>query len=159
MDDIAAELGVSKGALYLYFRTKAELLRAIQSESRRDVFERMERIPPGSDLAEGFARILDEMISEETTSSAWAGILHEAGSDPEVRAALRADRRGDYLSLRRYLARVRARGELPRVVDLEATVTLVIAVLEGAAIQYMLGWPRPDVRRRLVRALRVALGT
>jgi len=61
MEDIANEIEVSKGALYLYFRTKAELLGEIQSEARGEVLHLWEQLLDSGDVAEGMANSLDQV--------------------------------------------------------------------------------------------------
>jgi AcrR family transcriptional regulator len=55
VEEIAAEAGIAKGTVYLYFRSKEEILIALVSETNRRVLEKMEKIavsslPPGRKL-------------------------------------------------------------------------------------------------------------
>ena len=58
MDDVAREVGVSKGALYLYFRTKSDLLVAIQGQMRSEVLAGWDALLERGDIAEGMADTL-----------------------------------------------------------------------------------------------------
>lgn len=156
MEDIAREVGVSKGALYLYFPTKIHLLRVIQSRGRIEVFEKLQYLLEHGDVAEGFVRATEQMVSEHD-SAIWHDLLVEAGRDPELRAALDADRRGDQRALRRFLKVLVARGRLPASTDIPTVAPIMVTLLEGAAVRLMLGEKPAVVRREFVRSLRLVL--
>jgi len=148
MEDIATELGVSKGAIYLYFPSRAGLLSAVMA----GMLEK-------GDVAEDLAGFMDQFLSGVVDPSIWHSLLAEAHDDPEIRKALLDDRRQDARAMRRFLLQLRERGRISPEGDLDARVTLVVAALQDAATQYLLDSDRTATRRRLVRALRVALGT
>jgi len=55
VEEIATEAGIAKGTVYLYFKSKEEILIALVSETNRRVLEKMEKIavsslPPGKKL-------------------------------------------------------------------------------------------------------------
>ncbi|MBE2268682.1 MAG: TetR/AcrR family transcriptional regulator [Anaerolinea sp.] len=85
MDDIAGEAGVSKGAIYLHFKSKEALFEAlILRESERvmeDMFERIEADPEGGTLFQLYTHALVAAIS-----------------NPLIRALFTRDRRvlGDF---------------------------------------------------------------
>jgi AcrR family transcriptional regulator len=159
MEDIATELGVSKGAIYLYFPSRAGLLRAIQTAARREASAVMAGMLEKGDVAEDLAGFMDQFLSGVVDPSIWHSLLAEAHDDPEIRKALLDDRRQDARAMRRFLLQLRERGRISPEGDLDARVTLVVAALQDAATQYLLDSDRTATRRRLVRALRVALGT
>jgi AcrR family transcriptional regulator len=162
MDDVADALGVSKGALYLYYPSKVDLLRAIQAEnrsmSRRWMDEALER--PGG-AAWSFYRSLEEVFDQ------WAGheqvalyfeILGEAAHDTEIRAAIRLDHREDLKSLRRFLTELRRRGALRSDVDLDVLAFMFIALFQGAVWELSIGQDPERTRRILHAALQEILG-
>jgi len=157
MDDIADEVGVSKGAIYLYFENKTELLKAIQAWNREQVQVVFEQLLNGEDLAEGLASMIDKFLSGDVDTAAWHSLMIEAQSDPAVREALRADQREDFRALHGFVERLRAAGRLPHIHDTEAATSVLIALLEHSAGQYLLGFDRRESRRALVQALRFVL--
>lgn len=158
MEEIAKELGVSKGALYLYFPNKAALLMAIQEASRIEVSARLAAVIESDDLAGDIASMLDELISEETDAAVYLSLMAEAAVDPAIRAALLDDRREDTKAIRGFLEKLKARGVRLRITDLDAAATLIIGVLSDAASRHMLGVDRAETRRELTRALRAIFG-
>ena len=113
MDDIAKEVGVSKGAIYLYFRTKAELLIHVNDRARNEVLAGWEQLLEEGDVAEGIARSLDPITAGNVDLAVWFRLVAEAANDADVRAALEADHRDDSKEMRRFLRRLEARGRYP----------------------------------------------
>jgi AcrR family transcriptional regulator len=157
MDDVAREVGVSKGALYLYFRTKTELLVAIQSGLRNEVLSGLEELLETGDVAEGIAGTLDRIFSGKVDTSVWHGLVAESANDPEVRAALELDHREDLRLMRRFLKRLVERGRIPPLEDLDTVAEIVLMLLAGTAVRVMLRGQMGDARRKLVRSLRLVL--
>jgi TetR/AcrR family transcriptional repressor of uid operon len=158
MDDVAKEVGVSKGALYLYFRTKAELLVHVHDRTRNEILRSWERLLEEGDVAEGIARSMDAIFSGEVDPALWFHLVADSANDPGVRAALELDRQSDTKAMRRFLRLLEDRGRIPKMDDPEAAAEAILMMLRGAAAQVI--WQHSgDSRKRLVRALRLVLGT
>lgn len=157
MSDIAREIGVSKGALYLYFRTKTELLIEIQARVRNEVLVEWETLLEGGDLAEGIARSLDSVFSGEVDPTVWHELVVESSADPAVRAALELDHREDVKEMRRFLRRLESRGRIPKVADAGLVAEIVLMLLQGTVLEIVLRGQVAETRKRLVRSLRYVL--
>jgi AcrR family transcriptional regulator len=158
MEDIADEIQVSKGALYLYFRTKAELLAAILASARESALGQMGRVVQREGVAEGLARLVDDALEDDTWTAIWLELLLESTTNPSIAAALRADRRADRRSLQKAFRELQARGRMVKGADLETRVDIALTLMEGAANQILLGTSKGVARRRLVRGLTLVLG-
>jgi TetR/AcrR family transcriptional regulator, repressor for uid operon len=158
MEDIAAEVGVSKGAIYRYFRTKAELLMQIQRRSRDAVVSEWSALVEKGDIAEGFAQSLDAVFSGEVDPGVWLELLAEAGDDQEVRRALVLDRREDTKLMRRFLESLEERGRIPKMRDAFATTQIVLSLFQATVMRLILEGNRGNARETLARELRAALG-
>ncbi len=157
MEDIARELGVSKGALYRYFRTKTALLAAIQRRSREQTLAEWERLLTGGDVAEGMADSLREVFAGDIDPGVWLALVAEAATDPVVRRLVRADQRDDLRAMRGFLDRMGRAGRLRPVEDPELVAELIMAQLQASVLDVaLLGRPK-ETRRRLVRSLRYLL--
>lgn len=157
MDDIAAEVGVSKGALYLYFENKTELLRAIQEAGRETIAAQLEQLANAADIPEGLAAVVDQAFGGRPQSGVWYDLLVEAQSDSGLREALREDQVEDENAVRSFLSQLKSKGRLPGTLDNETRTVLLISVLEHAAMAYLLGFDRRAVRRSLLKSLRTVL--
>lgn len=158
MEEIAREIGVSKGALYLYFPTKARLLEAVQTRFRAQYLELLERRLTEGDVAEGIVASLDGLLTREFDPGIFHQLVMEAGRDPEIREALREDARGDRAELRRLLKGLEATGRIPPMRDPEGAADAVLLLLQGTMTAVSLLADPRETRERLLRALRVILG-
>jgi AcrR family transcriptional regulator len=157
MDDVAREVGVSKGALYLYFRTKSDLLVAIQGQMRSEVLAGWDALLERGDIAEGMADTLNRIFDGKLDTSVWHSLVAESASDPDVRAALELDHREDLRVMRQFLRRLSDRGRIPKPDDLDTVAEIVLMLLAGTAVRVMLRGRSGDARRKLVRSLRLVL--
>jgi len=158
MEEIAREIGVSKGALYLYFPTKTRLLEAVQAKFRAQYIQLLESRLAHGDVAEGIVDSIDGILSGEFDPGVFHQLVMAAGADPEVREAMQADARGDRDEIQKLLHRLEREGRIPRVRDPEGVVDAVLLLLQGTFMGAALRGNPKESREQLVRALRVVLG-
>ncbi len=161
MDDVAEALGVSKGALYLYYPSKVHLLREIQTGNRRLARRWMdnalaEDVDPAARFADTFDEAFDHDFGRQQIAL-YFEILGEASHDPEIRRAIRDDHQGDLRSLRRFLGELRRRGRIAPGVDLDLLVFEVVALFQGAVWDLSVGLDPARIRRTLRAAVRHVL--
>jgi AcrR family transcriptional regulator len=159
MEDIAREIGVSKGAIYRYFRTKSALLAALQERSREQVLRAWEPLLVKGDVAEGIADSLAEVFSGEVDPGIWHELIAESATNPEVRAAMKTDHRQDVVSMQDFLKQLEERGRIPSLRDRAAVANIVLALLHASVLDLMLHGEAATSRRTLVRSLRYLLAT
>jgi AcrR family transcriptional regulator len=158
MEEIAREIGVSKGALYLYFPTKTRLLEAVQAKFRAQYIRVLETRLAHGDVVEGIVGSLEGILSGEFDPAVFHQLVMSAGSDPEVREAMRSDARGDRDALRKLLKRLENDGRIPRMRDPEAAVDAVLLLLQGTFVAAALRGDPGECREQLARAIRLVLG-
>ncbi|HYB79366.1 MAG TPA: TetR/AcrR family transcriptional regulator [Thermoplasmata archaeon] len=158
MEDIAREIGVSKGALYLYFPTKTRLLEAIQAKFRAQYIGVLEHRLAHGDVAEGIVDSIEGILTGEFDPAIFHQLVMSAGIDPEVREAMRADAAGDRKELRKLLKHLEGEGRIPRMQDPSATVDAVILLLQGTFMAAALRGDPRESREQLIRAIRLVLG-
>src|SRR5690606_9142608 len=96
IEEICAEAGVSPGALYRYFDSKAEIVAAIARDARSDAEAALERLNGAEALLEGLAdlaRSFFETFNHERGGALLAEIWAEAARDERLAEALRASDR------------------------------------------------------------------
>ncbi len=101
MQDIRREAGVSAGGLYVYFRSKEDLIEGISQRDRAQVRDNVALVAAGDDIVEGLASVLRgsaierpldkvrlfiEMGAQANRSPAVARVLREC--DGDIRSAL-----------------------------------------------------------------------
>jgi AcrR family transcriptional regulator len=161
MDDIADESSLSKGALYLYFKSKDDLIAAIL----RRIYEHELRALRAAQTETGSAsqRLLalaDHMTGQVRHLSillpVWFEFYALAGRQRAVRQALI----GYFHEYRTLLAALIQRGcdqgEF-RPVDAEQTATAFIAVLEGVTLLWAVGPEAFDVAEQARAAVGLLL--
>lgn len=157
MQDIFAAAGLSAGAVYRYFPSKTELVRAIAAEALAHALPALDSAAgqeagvPGvlaalvAELREGRLARLRPVILQ-----VWA----EAVRDPEL-AELARSTLGELLtSIGGLLDRLAAQGRIPPGTDTAAAARLILALLQGYVIQLaVLG----DIAPQQVHAAAAAL--
>jgi AcrR family transcriptional regulator len=157
MDDIAREVGVSKGALYLYFPTKNDLLGAMQRQFRRQILEKWERLLDRGDIAEGIASSLDELFRGDVAPDIYYEMSAAAAADPGLRRILADDYRQDRKVMEQFLRRLQQRGRIPKGRDAATLAEVILMLIRGMFLQLMMKGTLLDARKQLVRSLRFVL--
>jgi AcrR family transcriptional regulator len=140
LDDVAAAAGFSKGAVYSNFADKRDLFLSLMQGR---IAERIERVGRGGDrLAGAEERLADaggQLEGLIETEADWHLLFIEfwtrAVRDPELRAALVAQRRPMREALARFLEEQASalRRELP--IPAERLAVIVLALSNGLAIE------------------------
>lgn len=158
MDEIAREIGVSKGALYLYFPTKTRLLEAVQARFRSQYLEVLDHRLAHGDVVDGIVSSIEGIFSGEFDPAVFHQLATSSGTDPEVREAMRSDARGDHAEVRKLLKRLEADRRIPRMRNPEATADAVLLLLQGTFAAAALRGDPSESREQLARAIRLVLG-
>jgi AcrR family transcriptional regulator len=144
MNELARELGVAKGTLYVYFPSKEALWLAIVEMMAEDIARAFEPIlasstPPMVKL-EGLARATFEYYDQHSDVCSIM-IKIWASADSSLETDMRAYTREMYDRYRRRLAAILeegvAKGEFRAGIDTEAAASFVLALLDGLIVQWM----------------------
>ena len=162
MADVIAEAGLSAGAVYGYFKSKNEIIKAIAdgalgqaTHHLHDLIEREEPVHP----ADAVQVFLDRAVAPVTEGSvdmarvavqAWA----EAVRDPEVHELAREKMLAVREAMESVVRRCRRDGTLPADIDPQQAAQVLFALLPGFVLQRLiLGDVEPASYARGVRAL------
>lgn len=149
MREIAAEAGVSTGAIYVYFATKAEMLQAVCKEEsevqRANLLAALRTLPPGDDRIEAG---LEAALARQLTASPAERqqgeqlnlmMLYEATREPLFAESMR-DLFGSWRAVvDAVLAQEQAAGRLRDDVDRRALGEILIALPFGLELLELLG--------------------
>lgn len=158
MEEIAREIGVSKGALYLYFPSKARLLEAVLTQQRNEMMRRFEHLFEGGDVAQGIVDAIDVVLSDEFDPAVWNEVIAASASDPEIRAVLIRDEKEDIRQLKAILRRLEKQGRIPPISDLDVVADILMLLIGGSLVEVSTRGEAAVQKRKLVRALRYVLG-
>jgi AcrR family transcriptional regulator len=138
LDEVAARAGVTKGTLYLYFRSKEELFKAVVQQQLVPNIERAEAVAaqstaPSLALLEQLVTVMSAVVASPLGAIAKL-VMTEAGNFPDLARFYLEEvvDRGRAL-VRRVLERGIASGEI-RPIDAESAVMCIAAPLLVAAL-------------------------
>jgi len=149
MDDVAKKLGVSKGAIYLYFASKEELFEEICRTEPLAFKEILyttfsENRKPLESAGEFFDKMLKRYGSNSGLSFE---IFSEASHNPALRRVLKKTQDEYAAILMNYLEEGRKRGFIDRDLDLRSITYAMIALWNGIETIVVTGLPVEDARR------------
>jgi len=136
---IAAEVGITTGAIYHYFPSKAELFAAVYDQAQSIVYDGFEQAVSGSGtLTERFQRVLDAAVEFNRYDPSLGGFLVtvplEVQRHPELAdlMAPRRSRSGGFIS--QMVAMAMANDEFVEGVEAQAVEDIIAIVVSGLAI-------------------------
>ncbi len=132
MDEIAAEAGVAKGTLYLYFKSKMEIYRAALDDDmkvlKKDTLDRLDAALTLKDKIRAFA--LARIQRAEENKDFFRIMDAEFGAPQYTRSQYRDWLREPVQHLAAAIQRASATGEI-RFVDAEKTAWLIVDATRG----------------------------
>jgi len=148
MEDIAKEVGVSKGALYQYYKNKKELLNEIVQSYHamfREVLKASFEKQNTSEIAEKASRALfqkyrfhHEMLFE---------VIAIAGHDPEIKQSLKLEYEKDTKLLEEFIIKQREMGYFKTKIEPNTLAQLNIALYLGMAMKVIMGDDSAEIQR------------
>lgn len=131
---ICDALGMSPGALYRYFPSKAEIILAIVDADREETEERIGALGRAPDFRAALVAGLDEAMCAMSGEARLAlEIAAEGARDEAVRDRLARSDREARAALAAAIARAMAAGEVGPEVEPEGAAALIVALVDGAA--------------------------
>jgi AcrR family transcriptional regulator len=144
MDDIASQAGLSKGTLYLYYKSKDAVIGALLKYFFTQEFRRLQSFLEAENqepVAEQIMLLTRQLAAAMKWMERLMPIAFEfyalAGRDSEVRKFLQEYFKNFRTELARLIQRGIERGEF-HTVDAEATAITLTAIYEGTALLYFL---------------------
>ena len=142
MDDVAEQAGLSKGALYLYYKSKDAIIAALLQRLFAQEFKQLQALVE----SESKGLVVEQLLTLTRQFAAmmqWMGRLMPiafefyaiAGRDKEVRQFLKEYFRDYRRLLARLIERGIAQGEF-RNIDAEATAITLTALFEGLGLLF-----------------------
>ncbi len=159
MDDVAKEVGVSKGALYSYFGSKEDLLKEISLQGHqalRDIlsqtckFDNLEAA-----LEEVYTRITEQFKGNFHTHFE---VVALSSHDPQIRQILFEDYQKDIESVEVFVEEKKKQGAIRTDVDAKVLAELFTALYLGTLAKLVLGFPNKQVHDGWVKSMILILG-
>lgn len=151
MESIAKRLGVSEGAIYLYFKNKRELFKAILEWGRHRIADIAHSSYDAKDPVESSLNSLVDTIEEfDDMSGLFFEVYSEGARDPQLKKIIRDDFEKDCKTVESFLEELRKKGWIGSKVDLRSLAIGFIGLSEGCMIRWFLGMGKDEVRRAYV---------
>jgi AcrR family transcriptional regulator len=133
MQEICRAAGISAGALYVYFRSKEELIEGLSLRDRARVREAFAQAGAGGDVVRGMVEVLTSCVLAETVEKArlFVEMGAEATRNPAVATTMRGcdlDVRG---ALEETLRRAAALGQIAPSLPIPDVVALMAVTVDG----------------------------
>lgn len=159
MEDIAQKLGVSKGALYQYFKSKEDLLKEIQSSSRQGIGEELRRAFENHEPIEGAELFFDAVFEKLGLRLRNAlDIFSLASHDEKLRRILKEDHEKDLKVIEKFLDEQIGKGKISPKVDKRHLAQLFSAISFQVLIELILGYTMSEVRKTWIESIAAILG-
>jgi AcrR family transcriptional regulator len=144
MQDVFKESGLSAGAVYRYFKSKEDIVRAIGVENQGIVAGLLEEIlnrdtlPPLDEIIGRFAARVESLLGDDgalrLAPAGWAEAMHNPALGPTVRD-LFTDTRNWWIKL---AERMRDAGQLPADADTRAVGATLFCLVPGFVTQKLI---------------------
>ena len=159
MDDVAKQLGVSKGAVYQYFDSKDELFQELCGAAAKMVEERLRASFTGNDLRKAAERYMDtELDRFGKRGILMFEVLAQSPRNQEMNKLIRGNYRTVLEVMTRFLESLKKSGSLKQDMDSDAAAELLIALRHGVLATVLMGVGREDAKRVWMNGFEAVLG-
>jgi AcrR family transcriptional regulator len=133
MQTICAEAGMSPGNLYRYFRSKEAIIAGISERNRAEAATNFAAVHEAPDFFTGFAALGRQYLVERSDEeiALCLEIMAESRRNPEVGRIYQTVDKDVRAGLVAVLRTAAERGEIPRDLDLEKLVVVLLALGDG----------------------------
>jgi AcrR family transcriptional regulator len=151
--EVAKEAGFTTGALTHYFQSKDQMFIEASEYSARLVRPRMEKSALAASAVEALRQVAFDALPMNREMKGmwriWVGFWERSSYDPDVARVMRARYAEWRGRLAAQIRRAQQQREMPASLDAELVAQELIALIDGIAVQVMLGAGRiPASRQR-----------
>jgi AcrR family transcriptional regulator len=159
MDDVAKEVGVSKGALYSYFKAKEDLIKAISLQGHQTLrnilsesckFDNLEDV-----LEEVYVRITEQFKGNLHTHFE---VVALSSHDPKLRQIVFEDYQKDLDAVEAFVEGKKKQGVIRTDVNANVLAHLFTALYLGTLAELVIGYPNNQVHDHWIKSMILILG-
>jgi AcrR family transcriptional regulator len=158
MDEIAAKLGVSKGALYSYFTSKEDILKEIYQSGRQI----MRKILCESSDADDFTQTMEKIYQLTTEKYKYIRIYFEllaiASHDEKIKKIVKDDYEKDFDETRLFIQSLINKKKIRTNVDSRILAQLLRSLWMGASEKLVMGYESAEVHENWITLTSLVLG-
>ena len=143
MDDVAQKADLSKGTLYLYFKSKEDLFYVICENNLRVLKEQLSHIfaTTKEDLVSNAEQFYENFhkVEKKESEKVFYEIIAESARNPKLQKLLYTQRIKTFNVVREYLDRQMEKGFFKKDTDTEAIASGFVALYDGLIASEFLG--------------------
>jgi AcrR family transcriptional regulator len=159
MDDVAKEVGVSKGALYSYFKSKEDLLKEISLQSHQT----LRTILVETSACENLEATLEQVytiITEKYMGNLQTHfeIIALASHDSKIRKIIYEDYQKDIEAVEKFIEKKKEHGDIRDDINARALAGLFEALYIGTLAKLLVGYSNQEVHDSWIKSMILILG-
>lgn len=160
MDDIAAHLGVSKGALYLYFKNKDELVVEVVTAMHTQTLNRAIVAFPNNAPLDAWTALLDELLSADNEyNSLFLEFTAMSVRNPLIRKSYSEKTLFGLGAATCGIAFQQHQGLVRRDADPRTLAMAILSIFDGLRMLALAGVEPDELRRRWIEIGKILLQT
>jgi len=159
MDDIAKEIGVSKGALYSYFKSKEDLLKELSLQNHQTLRDIINTACKSHDLTQALEEVYIQMTEK------YGGNMHTnfeiialAAHDTKTKRIIMEDFRRDIDTVQTFLEDKMKQGTMRTDVNARTLAELFTSLYMGTMAKLILGFNSKEIHDNWIESMMLILG-
>ncbi len=159
MKDIGKKLGISKGALYLYFPSKYELFKAIIEKWQETLNEIIVSSLKDKKIIDGLEGLFNRALSDHKNNFRLSfEFISESSHDAFIRDIIKENYDKNIETLSNYMEKMKLEEILGNEIDIHSQSMSIIALLIGLIGSLILGAEKKEVQNVWVKSIKLILG-
>lgn len=159
MEDIASHMGVSKGAIYQYFKTRDELLASFVRKMHEKNLETAKRSFPGKSPLEAWTILFDQYMNlDDQYNALFFEIIAISARNETVKEVFSQEIMSSIEYCIQGLTSQQRKGCVTSRMDTRTMAVAITSLFIGMRSLVVLGADRGEIRRQWIEIARVILG-
>ncbi len=159
MDDVAKEVGVSKGALYSYFKSKEDLLKEISHQGHQTLRTILGETGACKNLEVALEQVYATITGKyKTNLHTHFEIVALASHDANIRKIVFKDYQKDIDAIEAFVNEKKKQGVIRMDVNARVLAELFTSLYVGTLAKLVMGFPNEVVRDQWIKSMVLILG-
>ncbi len=158
MEDIAQRLGVSKRTLYLYYKNKEELFRAMCADAPSAIREKLRPCLDSNDAGDACGAFFN-LSTEQPANGLEFEIIAAASRNPALRKIEKDLFESEFEVVSEFLQEMKKRGAVSRDFDVPRMARVLLAVYRGLMADLLMGVKKSEVKQAWTEATNLIMNS
>jgi AcrR family transcriptional regulator len=158
MDDVAKEVGVSKGALYSYFTSKEDLLKEISLQSHQTLRNILSETSKCNSLEDAIEQVYTTITEKyKGNLQTHLEIISLASHDVKIRDTVFQEYQKDIEAIEAFVEEKKKKGVIRTDVDARLSAELFTSLYLGTLAKLLMGYPNEEVHDQWIKSVTLIL--